>query len=537
MADYYQLPSGQIVPASQVQQSQETGQWYYLANPTSPEGGWVAVADGMPTPTDSATPAPTPLARQLGMNSVQYDRLRGLGLADEDIGNRLQAYMQRTGAQQADPMNWGDEAMNRVMGLPSDPAREAAQQKYIAVTQQKNQALNGQTDYGYLPMAAGIALGGTVAPLLAGSLGGGALGSLGANAAVSGLTSSLFGGDPITAAGRSLLTGGLRMASGGLGNIFSGNGGGAAQLTGSAGGGGMDYGGGYEYDDSGFASGFQGGTGNDGWSYGGTGAGDVLRAIGTGAGTSLLGNLLGGGGSGPSLLGSILGPSIGGLLGMSASNSAADTQAGAARDAAQASLTASREGNALLASMYQQNRADQEPWRAAGANALASLTGQLPGLNKPFALDDFNADPGYQFRLSEGEKGLNRAAGARGMYDSGATLKALTRYNQDYATGEFGNAYNRYNADRTNIFNRLAAISGTGQTAASNMGSAAQNFGANANANTMAGVNASNNALLGGANARASGYVGGANALAGAIGQGYNNYANQQLMGLLGGGR
>lgn len=257
----------------------------------------------------------------------------------------------------------------------------------------------------------------------------------------------------------------------------------------------------------------------DGWNYGGSGAGDVLKAIGTGAGTSLLG--------------SILGPSIGGLLGMSASNSAADTQAGAARDASQASLQASREGNALLASMYAQNRADQEPWRAAGANALASLTGQLPGLNKPFGLEDFNADPGYQFRLAEGEKGLNRAAGARGMYDSGATLKALTRYNQDYATGEFGNAYNRYNADRTNIFNRLAALSGTGQTAASNMGNAAQNYGANASANINSGVNASNNALLGGANARASGYVGGANALSGAIGQGYNNYANQGIIDAL----
>ncbi len=534
MAAYYTLPDGRVVPADQVRQS-ETGQWMLAG-----DGGWLPIMgnDGnWGTPVESGPAAPRALWQELGMNSVQHDRLAGMGLSDADIGNRLQAYMQANGAQQGDVMHWGDQATNRVMGLAADPAREAAEQKYIALTQQRNQALNGQTDYGLLPMAAGLALGGTVAPWLASTMGGGALGSLGANAAVSGLTSSLFGGDPITAAGRSLLTGGLRLASNGVGNIFGGNGGGAAQLTGSAGGGGMDYGGGYEYDDSGFASGFQGGTGNDGWSYGGSGAGDVLKAIGTGAGTSLLGNLLGGGGSGPSLLGSILGPSIGGLLGLSAANSAADTQAGAARDAAQASLTASREGNALLASMYQQNRADQEPWRAAGANALSSLTGQIGGLNKPFGLEDFNADPGYQFRLAEGEKGLNRAAGARGMYDSGATLKALTRYNQDYATGEFGNAYNRYNADRTNIFNRLAALSGTGQTAASNMGNAAQNFGANANANTMAGVNASNNALLGGANARASGYVGGANALAGAIGQGYNNYANQQLMGLLGGGR
>lgn len=521
MADYFQLPNGQIVPASQVQQGGD-GAWYYLANPTSPEGGWAMVTDpstgggATPTPTDQSAPTPRALWQELGMNSVQHDRLRGLGLSDADIGNRLQAYMQQTGATQADPMNWGDSAMNRVMGFGSDPAREAAEQKSIALTQQKNQALNGQTDYGLLPAAAGIALGGTVAPWLASTLGGGMVGSLGANAAVSGLTSSLFGGDPVASMGRSLLGGGLRLATGGMGNLFGG-GGGAAQLTGGTGGSMGD-----EYADSipwgstsvADAGGWSPLTG--GMNYGGA---DVMKAIGGGLGTSLLG--------------SILGPSIGGLLGMSAANSAANTQAGASRDASAASLQAAREGNALLATMYAQNRADMEPWRAAGANALSSLTGQMGSLNKPFGLDDFNADPGYQFRLAEGEKGLNRAAGARGMYDSGATLKALTRYNQDYATGEFGNAYNRYNADRTNIFNRLAAISGTGQTAAGNIGAAGQNYAGNASANINNSVNASNNALMGGANARASGYIGGANALSGAIGQGYNNYANQQLMDML----
>ncbi len=52
-------------------------------------------------------------------------------------------------------------------------------------------------------------------------------------------------------------------------------------------------------------------------------------------------------------------------------------------------------------------------------------------------------DPGYQFRLKEGQRTVENAAAARGSVLSGGTLKALDRYNQDYASGEFGNVYNR----------------------------------------------------------------------------------------------
>lgn len=202
---------------------------YKLSDGTQVEGNllnvgdWFRTNDGREIQLGDAqlvSDTPRPLWQELGMNSVQHDRLSAMGLSDAEIGKRLQAYMQSTGATQADPMNWGDMAMNRAMGLPSDPNLEAAQQKAIALTQQKNQSLNGQTDYGFLPMAAGLALGGTVAPWLAGTLGGGALGSLGANAAVSGLTSGLFGGDPLSAMGRSVLMGGLNQATGGIGNAI-----------------------------------------------------------------------------------------------------------------------------------------------------------------------------------------------------------------------------------------------------------------------------------------------------------------------------
>lgn len=98
-------------------------------------------------------------------------------------------------------------------------------------------------------------------------------------------------------------------------------------------------------------------------------------------------------------------------------------------------------------------------------NGRAEDPGVAGDLNRDFTLADFTKDPGYQFRLDEGEKGINRAASARGGFDSGASLKALDRYDQDYASGEFSNAYNRFNNDRTNRFNRLSSLAGLGTAA------------------------------------------------------------------------
>jgi hypothetical protein len=84
---------------------------------------------------------------------------------------------------------------------------------------------------------------------------------------------------------------------------------------------------------------------------------------------------------------------------------------------------------------------------------------------RDFTLADFEKDPGYEFRRSEGEKAVEASAAARGVLGSGGTLKGLDRYNQDYASGEFSNAYNRFNNDRTTRFNRLSTLAGLGQTA------------------------------------------------------------------------
>ena len=133
-------------------------------------------------------------------------------------------------------------------------------------------------------------------------------------------------------------------------------------------------------------------------------------------------------------------------------------------------------------------------------------------LLQTFKPGDLVNEPGYQFGLGEDNKTIERAAKARGTYMAAATVKELLRYGQDYAGTKYNDAYNRFNQDQSNIYNRLAGISGTGQSSAQSVGGMgmanAQNVGnlmtgaANARgAAGMAGANAWSNALTGGANA------------------------------------
>lgn len=84
------------------------------------------------------------------------------------------------------------------------------------------------------------------------------------------------------------------------------------------------------------------------------------------------------------------------------------------------------------------------PTYAAYGGAVPTYRGPgaAPTFTAPTAADMEN-DPGYQFRLSQGNQALNRGFAAGGTLLNGGTAKALARYNQDYASGEFQNVYNR----------------------------------------------------------------------------------------------
>jgi len=194
------------------------------------------------------------------------------------------------------------------------------------------------------------------------------------------------------------------------------------------------------------------------------------------------------------------------LIGASASKSAAGTQAAAADRAAE-----------LQQQQFERQVELSEPWRKAGETALNKLV-PLATEYTPFGMAQFQADPGYGFRMSEGMKALERSAAARGGLLSGATLKGIQRFGQDLGSQEYQNAFNRYQTERAARLQPLQSLAGVGQTTAQQLGQAGQTMASNVG-----------EALTSGAAARASGYVGGANALTQGLGT-YLNYSQGQNM-------
>lgn len=197
----------------------------------------------------------------------------------------------------------------------------------------------------------------------------------------------------------------------------------------------------------------------------------------------------------------------GGAMQASAAEKAANTQAAGAANAL-----------ALQERQYNESVTRSQPWIDSGRSALDAYMGEL-GLsdaakNGTFK-SGFKETPGYQFAVDEGEKGAVNNLAALGMKNSGAALKALTRFR----TGLADQTYNGY-------LDRLSASSTGGQAQVANNNAMSANY-----------ANTASSTIQDQAAATASGYVGGANAwsnaLSGlakqggwALGMGSNNYGN-----------
>ena len=233
--------------------------------------------------------------------------------------------------------------------------------------------------------------------------------------------------------------------------------------------------------------------------------------------------------------------------------------ANAAQQSASTQAEAQSQANKLQYGMFQEQKALQEPYRQAGLTAQNALMQKLGlggdktaadygsatqpfsmagfdpnSLMKNFTAADYQADPGYAFRLKEGLNLLQSNARARGGAVSGATMKGAINYAGDsasqeyqnafnrYQTGrasqaqEYGNAFNRFQTERTNQLQPLGSLMASGQSAASNQGSAAGAYG-NAGAAGLTNIGA----------AQAAGQVGSANALASGLSN-YMNYSSNQ---------
>ena len=207
----------------------------------------------------------------------------------------------------------------------------------------------------------------------------------------------------------------------------------------------------------------------------------------------------------------------------------------AAKKAAETEAAGQEKALALQKEMFDKQVALQEPFRQAGVTSTAELMRQMglggdaasPGYGnmlRDFTMADYQADPGYAFRLQEGLKGLDRQAAARGGMISGAALKAAQRYGQDMASQEYQNAYNRYNQNRQIRYNALTGQQELGAIAVNQLGGAARNYA------TQGGAN-----ITGAANARASQYAPIANANNALIGN-LTSFGTDLLGGFGGGG-
>jgi hypothetical protein len=153
-------------------------------------------------------------------------------------------------------------------------------------------------------------------------------------------------------------------------------------------------------------------------------------------------------------------------------------------------------------------------------NGFGSPEGGAPGygsLMEKYTGQDLYDDPSYQFRLDEGLKARENSAAARGMQLSGANLKGLDRYSQDYASQEFGAARNRYVADQDQTVNYLTESANRGLNAAGTLVGAGNN-----NAQAQSGL------AEGLGNVRAANSINTGNALTSGINSVYNAYQDNQ---------
>lgn len=193
------------------------------------------------------------------------------------------------------------------------------------------------------------------------------------------------------------------------------------------------------------------------------------------------------------------------IQGKSASKAARAQQAAAA-DATASQERIAEQDRAQQQLQYQQTREDFRPFRELGYQGANTLSRAANG-----DMTGFFTSPDYNFVRSEGQRDLGNSFAARGGAFSGNALKALSELNQNFASGQYGQWWNRQ-----------AGLVDAGQ------GSTAQTAQAGANAaNAITGINqnlssgVARNTLAAG-DARASGIMGQGNAIAG----GLNNLAD-----------
>ena len=196
----------------------------------------------------------------------------------------------------------------------------------------------------------------------------------------------------------------------------------------------------------------------------------------------------------------------GALIAGGATAYAASQSSQAAESAANAQQQSTAAWQQLIREMYAKNAPYWYPYAAVGQQGATQINQMLPYLTQQFSPTDLQTGlaPNYQFMLGQGRQAQQQTMNVGG---GGSNIsRAADIFSQNYAQNAYQQAFNNYQAQRTNIYNTLQSIAGIGQQSAAGL------------SNLGSGV-ATNIANLGiqGANAQAAGTIGQANAISGGV--------------------
>ena len=100
---------------------------------------------------------------------------------------------------------------------------------------------------------------------------------------------------------------------------------------------------------------------------------------------------------------------------------------------------------------------------AGGAVSSAAQAGQSPQDAANAAFDTFRNSTGYQFRLGEGLDAVTSAYAGIGGFQSGAAMRDITEYGQNFGSNEFGNYMNALGAQQAVGAGSASSLAGVGQ--------------------------------------------------------------------------
>lgn len=206
--------------------------------------------------------------------------------------------------------------------------------------------------------------------------------------------------------------------------------------------------------------------------------------------------------------------------------------ADSSRHAANQQKDAANQANATQQQFYNQTRDDQAPFRQAGNNALGAIQGGFGlgpasgGVTEGQFNHSFNGNdlknglsPNYDFMLQQGLGAVNNQNSVTGGLVGGNALKGISDYAQSSASSAYQKAFDNYNTNQTNIYNRLSNLAGLGQTSNGQTTQAGATYAGNIGSAQMAG----------GA-AQAAGIMGGANAISGGLNNAAGSFYASQYM-------